>query len=100
MSHRGVERRIHSVYRTTRREYHVRAGVCVAVRDRANGIWHSNHEAVGMELEEERPTGVIGRSLLFLSPFSRLETSRVQDVNRPELFEVESYPFVWSVCPR
>jgi hypothetical protein len=97
----GSDRRIHTVFATNNSEYHVRNGVCVAVRDRGTQVWRSNHEAIGMELEVK---GIdhqhLGASLLFLSPYYKMQTSKVADVLRPERTAVESYRLLWAMCPR
>jgi hypothetical protein len=100
MFYSGPERRIHTVYKTLNREYHVRAGVCVAVRDCKTKIWISNHEAIGMDLEVNLPGEYyLGKPLLFLSPYAGLQTSKVVDYARPELSTVDTYGIVWAVCP-
>ena len=100
MKYSGPERRVHTVFETRNREYHVRSGVCVAVRDLKTGVWISNHEAIGMELEVNLPSDrFVGNSLLFLSPFSKVQTSRVKDISRPQKPTVETYPILWAVCP-
>ena len=100
MSYIGPERRIHTIYKTQNREYHVRAGVCVAVRDNKTKIWISNHEAIGMDLEVNLPAEqYLGHSLLFLSPYAGIQTSRVIDYARPEPGTVDTYGLVWAVCP-
>jgi hypothetical protein len=50
MSYEGSERRVHHVFVTRNTEYHVRAEVCVAVRDRTNDRWRDDHPAVGRRL--------------------------------------------------
>ncbi len=100
MIYSGPERRVHTVFHTRNREYHVRSGVCVAVRDLKTGIWISNHEAIGMELEVNLPGNHFkGSSLLFLSAFSKVQTSKVNDVARPGRNTVDTYPILWAVCP-
>ena len=39
MSYEGSDRRVHQVFVTRNTEYHVRAELCVAVRDRGLGRW-------------------------------------------------------------
>jgi hypothetical protein len=51
MSYTGVERRIHKVYVTRNTEYHVREGICVAVRDRHGGGFHAAHIALHLRME-------------------------------------------------
>ena len=100
MLYEGPERRIHNVFLTRNREYHVRKGKCVAVRDRKTGAWISNHEAIGMELEVNLPAKLfLGGPLLFLSKFSMVRTTRVEEFFRPERDTVDLYSILWSVCP-
>ena len=100
MLYEGPERRIHNVFLTRNREYHVRKGTCVAVRDRKTGAWISNHEAIGMELEVNLPAKLfLGGPLLFLSKFSMVRTTKVMELFRPERDTVDLYNILWSVCP-
>jgi hypothetical protein len=100
MSYEGPERRIHSVFLTRNREYHVRQGICVAVRDRKTGAWISKHKAIGMELEVNLPAKVfVGGPLLFLSRFSMVRTTRVVDFFRPERHTVDLYGLLRGLCP-
>ncbi|MCP4604305.1 MAG: hypothetical protein GY847_27920 [Proteobacteria bacterium] len=100
MSYKGPERRIHNVFVTHNREYHVRSGLCIAVRDRKTGVWISNHEAVDMMLEENlRANPLRGFPLLFLSRFCRIRTSKVIDIIRPERGTIGLYGLVSAVCP-
>ena len=43
MGYQGPDRRIHRVFVTRNTEYHVRAGVCVAVRDLRGGLMDGGH---------------------------------------------------------
>ena len=102
MEYQGPERRVHTIYRTHNREYHVRAGTCVAVRNLGTRVWISNHEAIGMDLildEDATPEAVIGRPLELVSPYARLRTSKVITYERPERQTVDAYGLVWAVCP-
>ncbi len=100
MLYSGPERRVHNVFLTHNREYHVRSGVCVAVRDHKTSAWISNHEAVGMELEVNMtPQRFLGSSLLFLSPYAKVLTTRVMNILRPERQTVEMYGLLWAICP-
>ena len=97
MSYSGIERRIHKTYITLNSEYHVRAGVCVAVRDRDSGAWISGHEAIGMHLESTRPPeNSIGGPILFGSDYVKVRTSRVLDLFRPNRQMVELYTLLLS----
>ncbi|MBK8257655.1 MAG: hypothetical protein IPK82_33915 [Polyangiaceae bacterium] len=51
MSYSGSERRIHKVYITRNTEYHVREGICVAVRDRNGGGFHTAHMALSLRMD-------------------------------------------------
>jgi hypothetical protein len=96
----GPERRVHTIFRTLNHEYHVRAGICVAVRDRATQIWISNHEAVGTTLDINLPGEFyVGRPLVLSSPYCRIRTSKVLSFERPERDTVDAYGLVWAVCP-
>lgn len=99
MAYEGPNRRIHTVFRTKNREYHVRAGVCVAVQDLKTQVWISNHEAIGMELELNVPySHYLGRPLVFLSPRAGVKTTHVRETFRPEKNTVDFYHFVGSFC--
>ena len=99
-NYEGPERRVHTIFRTLHHEYHVRAGVCVAVRDRNTQIWISNHEAVGCSLDLNLPGEFYeGRSLLLTSPYCRIRTSKVLSFERPARETVDAYGLVWAVCP-
>ena len=64
------------VFLTHKSEYHVRAHVCFAVRDRRTGLWHGEHWALDRQLASSIPDarGVmcslglpgVGDSLCFL----------------------------------
>jgi hypothetical protein len=100
MTYEGPERRVHTIYRTKNREYHVRAGQCVAVRNLGNRVWISNHEAIGMSLDDPpSPEDYLGRPLEFSAPYGKMLTSRVFDVERPQRQTVDDYRLVWAVCP-
>jgi hypothetical protein len=94
MSYQGPERRIHRVYVTRNTEYHVRAGRCIAVRDRHLGRWCDAHPALGRTLEgalRYQGTGVlpvldeprVGDAIYFREGERDLVTSRVQRIERP-----------------
>ena len=100
MAYKGPERRIHTVFSTRNREYHVRSGICVAVRDLKTRVWISNHEAIGMQLKADEP-GIefMSHPLTFFSDFTRIRTSRVMDIVRPGRQTVNLYSLLWAVCP-
>ncbi len=102
MGYQGPERRIHRVYVTRNTEYHVRAGVCVGVRDRQNASWSEVHPALGRTLEgvlRYQGAGVIpvldeprvGDAIYFRHGERDLVTSRVPRIERPRLELVKSY---------
>ncbi|MDJ0765672.1 MAG: hypothetical protein QNJ97_22000 [Myxococcota bacterium] len=100
MPYKGPDRRIHAVFSTRNRQYHVRSGVCIAVRDKKTGVWISLSEAIGMLLEQ-RPSmfDYLGHPLRFFSQSQEVLTTRVEDVFRPERTIVDVYDIVWSVSP-
>ncbi len=100
MPYNGPERRIHAVISTRNREYHVRAGICIAVRDKKSGVWISSHEVIGMKLEEKDPlTHYVGKPLHFISDVARVQTTRIEGLFRPGKSVVDVYGLVWSVSP-
>lgn len=109
MSYTGVERRVHKVYVTRNTEYHVREGVCVAVRDRHAGGFHTAHIALSLRLEGAVRVysngGVIphanepetGDAIYFTytrpdGEERQIVTSKLLSVERPAKALVESYP--------
>lgn len=100
----ATERRIHKVFVTKNTEYHVRKGVCVAVRDRNSGRWVVGHTAVTKRMEGSlkflshggyvphfgEPT--VGDAIYFNDGERDLITSRVEKVDRPEKAVVLAYP--------
>ncbi len=97
-----TERRIHRVYVTRNTEYHVRAGVCVGVRDLRDNTWCEVHPALGRTLEgvmryenqgvrpvDDEPR--VGDAIYFRSGERDLVTSRVQRIERPKLEVVRAY---------
>jgi hypothetical protein len=102
MGYTGTERRIHKVYVTRNTEYHVRAGLCVAVKDLRDNTWHREHPALGRELEgalRYLGTGVIpvldapriGDAIYFRRGERDLVTSRVQRIDRPDRATIAHY---------
>jgi hypothetical protein len=113
MSYTGVERRIHKVYVTRNTEYHLREGVCVAVRDRNGGGFHTAHIALSLRLEGAVRVysngGVIphasdpepGDAIYFTyrrpdGEERQIVTSRLLSVERPVKSVVNAYPAVHS----
>jgi hypothetical protein len=109
MSYSGIERRVHKVYITRNTEYHLREGVCVAVRDIHSGGFHTAHIALSLKLEGAvriySNGGVIpqanepepGDALYFSyrrpdGEDRQIVTSRLTAVDRPQKKVVLSYP--------
>jgi len=102
MSEQRRNRRVHTCFMTKNREYHVRAGECMAVRDRKTSVWIAGHMAVGMRLKPQPAnTPYVGRRLEFYSIEKEqvIQTSPVVDILRPNKNEVESYGFVHGFSP-
>jgi len=99
--YQGPERRIHKVYVTHNTEYHVRKGVCVAVKPRRSTIWIEEHGALfmrldgvvkdGFLLDMPRPA-TLGARLYFTNGDREILTSPVVEVARPEKNVVLGYP--------
>lgn len=96
----GKERRIHKVYVTRNSEYHVRAGLCVAVKPR-KGSWITDHEAVAMKLVAHMKVGTLlplldtpklGNRLYFSVGKDDVLTSPVVAIIRPPKAVVAEYP--------
>lgn len=100
MAYAGANRRVHTCFVTQNREYHVRAGVCVAVRDRVSCAWMSRHRALGMRLIAAVPgIGFLGHPLEFVAGTAHVRTSAVTDILRPGRNEVDVYQFVRGLIP-
>ncbi len=105
-SHRyqGRERRRHKMYVTRNTEYHVRDGVCVAVRNLETGDWVAVHDALSQpmlgslsvrqngEVLPSRGGPRVGEALFFETPGRELVTSALCAIERPAKDIVESYP--------
>jgi hypothetical protein len=108
MSYKGSDRRRHRVYVTRNTEYHLRDGVCVAVRDRQSNSWRSAHIALNLKLEggvKIYPNGAVipniavptvGDAMYFSdrTPSGeerQIVTSRVEKIDRPEKAIVAQY---------
>ena len=99
--YQGPERRVHRVYVTRNTEYHVRRGVCIAVRQRKQPDWEANHGALRMRLEGHVEMGTLlplpgppklGTRLYFVSEESDVLTSPIVAILRPPKKVVEDYP--------
>ncbi len=102
--YRGPERRAHRMFVTQNTEYHLRQGVCVAVRDRRTDSWLDGHLAVGRALTGAVRLGPDGRAkpgetepspgdaLYFSDGARQLVTSAVCSVERPSREVVADYP--------
>ena len=117
MSYTGVERRVHKVYVTRNTEYHVREGVCVAVRDRHGGGFHTAHIALSLRMDGAvriySNGGVIphasdpepGDAIYFTyrrpdGEERQIVTSRLLSVDRPPKNVVQSYPAIHPATAR
>lgn len=101
-AYQGPERRIHKVYVTRHTEYHVRRGVCIAVRDRKQGSpFVTTHHALKMRLEGHIKPGTmlpepgpppLGFRIYFADRNDDVVTSPVVAVLRPPKTVVAQYP--------
>lgn len=109
MGYQGRERRRHKVYVTRNTEYHVRDGVCVAVRDRRSRSFRAAHIALNLKLEGgvriysngalipnvENPD--VGDAIFFThvgpdGETKQIVTSRLEKIDRPPKTTVALYP--------
>jgi hypothetical protein len=103
LAYEGPERRHHRVYVTRNTEYHLRAGTCVAVRDRRTAAWLEGHLAIGRRLSggvRVAPSGEalpvprapgVGEALYFAQGDRELITSVLCGVERPDRATVAAY---------
>jgi hypothetical protein len=100
-SYAGPERRIHKVYVTRNTEYHVREGMCVAVKSRQDSALTTDHSAVKMKLEGHVKLGTllpvagppkIGFRMYFAKGEDDVLTSPVIAILRPAKKTVDQYP--------
>jgi hypothetical protein len=101
-SYTGPERRIHKIYVTENTEYHVRRGVCVAVRPRTpHAGWVEGNRAVRMRLEGHFRPGTamptiglpqVGFRLYFAGAGHDIITSPLVAIVRPPKEDVAQYP--------
>jgi hypothetical protein len=99
-----TERRVHKVYVTRNTEYHVRKGICVAVRDRKSGCWIPSHAAIQKRIEGSlrfhREGGyaphfgepAVGDAIYFNDGDRDLITSKLERIERPDRATVALYP--------
>jgi hypothetical protein len=109
MSYQGSDRRRHRVYRTRNTEYHMRDGVCVAVRDLQSKRFRTAHLALNLKVEGGVKFYSNGAAIptlkepelgdaIYFSDFNacgeerQIVTSRVEAIVRPSKGEVMSYP--------
>lgn len=109
MKYQGMERRRHRVFLTRNTEYHVRDGVCIAVRDRMSKRFLEGHIALSLKVAggvKLHPNGCAVPSLdeptagdaIYFNYENRsgeerqIVTSRVESIGRPEKAIVKSYP--------
>lgn len=109
MGYQGRDRRRHKVYITRNTEYHVRDGICVAVRDRRSRSFRAAHIALNLKLEGgvriysngamipnvENPD--VGDAIFFTHIDAdgeprQIVTSRLEKVDRPPKTDVALYP--------
>ncbi|HEY4121299.1 MAG TPA: hypothetical protein VGM56_25715 [Byssovorax sp.] len=109
MIYDGTERRRHRVYVTRNTEYHVRDGICVAVRDRTSQSFRAAHIALNLRVEGgvkiyangacvpnvERPD--VGDAIFFThvngeGDERQIVTSRLEAIDRPPKRDVLRYP--------
>jgi hypothetical protein len=100
----GVERRRHQMYVTRNTEYHLRDGVCIAVRDRQSGRWQLTHHALNRNISgavrfnangDPYPTlkaPEVGEAMFFAIGGPDVVTSCLTAVERPAKDLVSSYP--------
>lgn len=97
----GPERRVHKVYVTRNSEYHVRKGICVAVKPRQSEAWFAEHDAIRMRLDGLVKQGalipvpeapVLGARIYFSNGDDDVVTSPVVAVVRPPKNIVALYP--------
>jgi hypothetical protein len=102
-SYGGPERRRHTMYVTRNTEYHLRDGICVAVRDRGTGQWLTGHYALERQLSGAvrffpnghavpsagRPR--VGDALYFRNGERELVTSMLSAIERPGRAAVARY---------
>jgi hypothetical protein len=111
MGYQGRERRRHKVYITRNTEYHVRDGICVAVRNRRLRRFEAGHIALNLKVEggvRIYPNGAmipnirdpeIGDAIFFHIPGTDIDnegrqivTSRLEKIDRPPKTDVALYP--------
>jgi hypothetical protein len=109
MGYKGTERRRHRVYVTRNTEYHIRDGVCVAVRDRRSRAFRAAHLALNLTMEggvRVYPNGTLlpnianpteGDAIFFTrvdddGELRQIVTSRIERVDRPARSIVAMYP--------
>jgi hypothetical protein len=108
MDYQGHDRRRHRVYVTRNTEYHLRDGVCVAVRDRQTRRFRDAHIALRLRMEGRIKISLeggaapspyeprIGDAIFFLHTTSdgrerQITTSRVERIERPAKEDVLQY---------
>jgi hypothetical protein len=109
MSYQGTDRRRHRVYRTRNTEYHMRDGVCVAVRDIRSMRFRIAHLALNLKVEggvkffsngAAIPTlkePELGDAIYFSDVNAsgeerQIVTSRLESIDRPPRDVVMTYP--------
>ena len=97
----GPERRVHQVYVTRNTEYHVRRGICVAVKQRSASEFIFDHGALRMRLDGHVNLGTLlplpgppklGTRIYFANDEGDILTSPVVAIVRPPKKIVATYP--------
>jgi hypothetical protein len=100
----GPDRRRHHMYVTRNTEYHLRDGVCVAVRDRRTGQWLLSHQALQRNVSgavrfnangDPYPTlkrPEVGEAMFFAVGGPDVVTSCLTAIERPQRDLVAAYP--------
>lgn len=97
----GPERRVHHVYVTRNTEYHVRKGVCVAVKQRSEKDFLPVHQALRMKVGGHVKVGTylplpgtpkLGTRIYFENEVGDVLTSPVVAIVRPTKAVVATYP--------
>ena len=109
MAYQGTDRRRHRVYVTRNTEYHIRDGVCVAVRDRKSRAFRAAHIALNLRMEggvRIYPNGAMipnvehpapGDAIFFThmnadGELRQIVTSKLERIDRPAKTIVGLYP--------
>lgn len=109
MKHQGAERRRRIVYFTRNTEYHLKDGVCVAIRDRRSQALHAARAPLEFKLEGgakvysngatlvDAALPSVGDAICFVGAgeggqVKHVVTSRVEKIERPSKADLTLYP--------